>query len=81
MHYCGLDVSWKSTHVYVEDAQGRQVTQGSVATTPTGLAGAYESRSKRATRRRGSRTCCGSGGRRSTRVQPRNETGRRAAGR
>ena len=56
MHYCGLDVSRKSTHVYIEDAQGRRVTRGIVATTPTGLAGpwnatrrgACESRSKRA---------------------------------
>ena len=42
MHYCGLDVSRKSTHVYIEDAQGRRVTRGIVATTPTGLAGAVE---------------------------------------
>ena len=35
MHYCGLDVS---THVYIEDAQGRRVTRAIVATTPTGLA-------------------------------------------
>jgi transposase len=37
MHYCGLDVSRKSTHVYIEDAQGRRVTRGIVTTTPTGL--------------------------------------------
>ena len=42
MHYCGLDVSRNSTHVYIEDAQGRRVTRGIVATTPTGLAGAVE---------------------------------------
>jgi len=42
MHYCGLDVSRKSTHVYIEDVQGRRVTRGIVATTPTGLAGAVE---------------------------------------
>ena len=24
MHYCGLDVSRKATHVYIEDAQGRR---------------------------------------------------------
>ena len=42
MHYCGLDVSRKSTHVYIEAAQGRRVTRGIVATTPTGLAQAVE---------------------------------------
>ena len=42
MHYCGLDVSRKSTHVYIEDAQGRRVTRGIVATTPMGLAQAVE---------------------------------------
>jgi transposase len=42
MHYCGMDVSRKSTHVYIEDAQGRRVTRGIVATTPTGLAQAVE---------------------------------------
>ena len=42
MHYCGLDVSRKSTHVYIEDAQGRRVTRGIVGTTPAGLAGAVE---------------------------------------
>jgi hypothetical protein len=30
------------THVYIEDAQGRRVTRGIVATKPTGLAGAVE---------------------------------------
>ena len=70
----GLDASRKSTHVYIEDAPGRRVTRGIVATTPTGWAGpwnatrreACESRSKQATRRRGVSTCCGSSGRRST---------------
>jgi hypothetical protein len=42
MHYCGLDVSRKATHVYIEDAQGRRVTRGIIATTPTGLAQAVE---------------------------------------
>jgi transposase len=37
MHYCGLDVSRKSTHVYIEDAQGRRVKREVVATTPAGL--------------------------------------------
>ena len=64
MHYCGLDVSRKSTHVYIEDAQGRRVTRGIVATTPRAWPrpwnatprGACGSRSKRATRRCGSWT-------------------------
>jgi nucleotide-binding universal stress UspA family protein len=34
MHYCGLDVSRKSTHVYIEDVQGRRVKRAVVATTP-----------------------------------------------
>lgn len=42
MHYCGLDVSRKSTHVYIEDAQGRRVKREVVATTPTGLSRAVE---------------------------------------
>ena len=42
MHYCGLDVSRKSTHVCIEDAQGRRVTRTVLPTTPTGLAGAVE---------------------------------------
>jgi transposase len=37
MHYCGLDVSQKSTHVYIEDPQGRRVKREVVATTPVGL--------------------------------------------
>jgi transposase len=37
MHYCGLDASLKSTHVYIEDAQGRQVDRAVVATTPEGI--------------------------------------------
>lgn len=37
MHYCGLDVSQKSTHVYVEDGQGRRVKRAVVPTTPEGL--------------------------------------------
>jgi hypothetical protein len=45
---CGLDVSRKSTHVYIEDARGRRVTRGIVATTPTGLAGAVERYTARA---------------------------------
>jgi len=50
MHYCGLDVSRKSTHVYIEDAQGRRVTRGVVATTPTGLASAVERYAERGLR-------------------------------
>lgn len=33
MYYCGLDVSIKSTHVCIDDARGRRVLQGAVATT------------------------------------------------
>ena len=25
MHHCGLDIALKSTHVYIEDAQGHRV--------------------------------------------------------
>ena len=25
MYYCGLDISMKSTHIYIEDARGRRV--------------------------------------------------------
>lgn len=39
MHYCGLDVSTKSTHVYIEDEQGRRVKRAVVATTPAGIDG------------------------------------------
>ena len=42
MHYCGLDVSRKSTHVYIEDGQGRRVKYAVVPTTPPGLAGVIE---------------------------------------
>ena len=35
MHYCGLDVSRKSTHVYIEDPRGRRVKRMEV--TPTEL--------------------------------------------
>jgi transposase len=42
MHYCGLDVSRKSTHAYIEDAQGRRVRYTVVPTTPTGLAGVID---------------------------------------
>jgi transposase len=37
MYYCGVDVSMKSTHVYIEDEQGRRVKRTVVATTPTGI--------------------------------------------
>ena len=37
MHYCGLDVSTKSTHVCIETAQGPRVKQTVVATTPMAL--------------------------------------------
>ena len=34
MHYCGLDVSMKSTHVYIENEQGRRVKRAVIGTTP-----------------------------------------------
>lgn len=34
MHYCGLDVSMKSTHVHIENAQGRRVKRAVIETTP-----------------------------------------------
>jgi transposase len=34
MNYCGLDVSTKSTHVYIENEQGRCVKRAVIATTP-----------------------------------------------
>jgi transposase len=37
MHYCGLDVSMKSTHVYIENAQGRRARQAVIETTPAAL--------------------------------------------
>jgi transposase len=40
MHYCGLDVSAKSTHVYIEDEEGRRVRRTIVTTTPEGIRGA-----------------------------------------
>jgi transposase len=50
MHYCGLDVSRKSTHVCIEDAQGRRVKRTVVATTPTELARAVERYAERGLR-------------------------------
>ena len=50
MHYCGLDVSRKSTHVCIEDGQGRRVTRGVVSTTPTGLTQAVERYAERGLR-------------------------------
>jgi transposase len=37
MYHCGLDVSRKSTHVCIENGQGRRVKQVVVPTTPEGL--------------------------------------------
>jgi hypothetical protein len=34
MHYCGLDVQVKSTHVYIEDERSRRVKRTVVPTTP-----------------------------------------------
>ena len=42
MHYCGLDVSTKSTHVCIENEQGRRVKRTVVATTPEGLTATLE---------------------------------------
>lgn len=42
MHYCGLDVSTKSTHVYVENGQGRRVKQTAVPTTAEALTAVLE---------------------------------------
>lgn len=39
MHYCGLDVSLKSTHVDIEDEAGRRVKRAVVPTTPAGIEG------------------------------------------
>jgi transposase len=50
MYYCGLDVSRKSTHAYIEDAQGRRVKYAVVPTTPTGLAGVIEPYAERGLR-------------------------------
>src|SRR5262249_12044671 len=50
MHYCGLDVSRKSTHVCIEDAQGRRVKRTVVATTPGGLGEALERYAERGLR-------------------------------
>jgi transposase len=50
MHYCGLDVSRKATHVYIEDAQGRRVKSGMVSTTPSELSKAVERYAERGLR-------------------------------
>jgi transposase len=50
MHYCGLDVSRKSTHVCIEDAQGRRVKRAVVPTTPAGLTAAIERYTERGLR-------------------------------
>jgi transposase len=50
MHYCGLDVSTKSTHVYIENEQGRRLTRTVVPTTPDGLRTALEPYAKRGLR-------------------------------
>jgi transposase len=42
MYYCGLDVSRKSTHVHIEDGQGKRVEHRVVPTTPQGLEGALD---------------------------------------
>jgi transposase len=42
MYYCGLDVSRKTTHVHLEDGQGKRVEHRVVPTTPQGLEGALD---------------------------------------
>jgi transposase len=41
-YYCGLDVSRKSTHVHIEDGQGKRVMHRVVPTTPEGLESALD---------------------------------------
>src|SRR5438034_5396386 len=50
MHYCGLDVSTKSTHVYIENEQGRRAKRTVIPTTPDGLTTALEPYAKRGLR-------------------------------
>lgn len=50
MHYCGLDVATKSTHVHIENEQGRRVKRTVVATTPEGLTRALEPYARRGLR-------------------------------
>src|ERR1043166_3896377 len=50
MHYCGLDVSTKSTHLYIENSQGRRVKRTVVPTTPEGLTTALEAYARRGLR-------------------------------
>jgi transposase len=50
MHYCGLDVAAKSTHVYIENEQGRRVKRLVVPTTPAGLSQALEPYAERGLR-------------------------------
>jgi transposase len=50
MDYCGLDVSGKSTHVYIEDGQGRRGTRAVVPTTPAGRLGVLERYAERGLR-------------------------------
>jgi Transposase len=50
MHYCGLDVATKSTHVYIENEQGRRVKRLVVPTTPAGLSQALEPYAERGLR-------------------------------
>src|SRR5262249_11055963 len=59
MHYRGLDVSRKSAHAYIEDAQGRRGEDAVVPTTPTRMrGGGCGSAAGPGTRRHGAWTCC-----------------------
>ena len=42
MHYCGLDVSRKSTYVCLDDAQGRHVKRVAIATSPAAVTATLE---------------------------------------
>ncbi len=50
MHHGGLEVSRKSAHVHLEDAQGRRVKRAVVTTTLAGLTDAVERYAERGVR-------------------------------
>ena len=47
MQYCGLDVSTKSTHVYIENEPGRRVKRTVIATAPESLTTTLEPYARR----------------------------------
>jgi hypothetical protein len=65
MHYCGLEVSTKSTLVYIQDQQERRVRRTVAVTPPEGLTATLAQYARRGLRvaiepvaiRRGSATC------------------------